>query len=277
MFAVLVVASLAAVGPIQLASVGFTQVKVSKELVASFEETFAARLAESGAVRVTTRRDVTTALGVERQRQLLGCAEESSTCLAELAGALGAEGLITGEVSQVGRVLQLNIKIISPAGKTLFAALRRVNSPEAMLKELDAVATDAVPKLTTVLRPPVKVEPPREVGVVAPVAAAPRSPSVGPWVLVGVGGALVVAGAIFEGLAVSRFSQLDDLSVPVLMPVALRDQGKVEQVVGLSLLGGGVACLVAGLLWAVLGGSDAVAPTAWWTPGAQGFSVSGRW
>ncbi|MDP1920576.1 MAG: hypothetical protein Q8L14_30315 [Myxococcales bacterium] len=277
MFGVLVVATLTAAQPIQLASMGFTQVKVPKALLASFEETFAARLSESGALRVTTQRDIITALGVERQRQLVGCAEESSSCLAELAGALGAEGFVTGDVSQVGRVLQLNVKIISPAGKTLYSALRRVATAEAMLLELDAVAADAVPKLTSVLRPVVPVEAPRAVEVVAPVAKGPRRPNVGAWVVVGVGGALVIAGAVAQGLAVSRFNMLDDLSTPVPSAVALRDQGKVEQTFGLSLLGGGAACLVAGVVWAVLGGSDEVVPSAWLTTGAQGFAVSGRW
>ncbi len=277
MFGVLVVATLTAGQPIQLASMGFTQVKVPKALVASFSETFAARLGESGALRVTTQRDIVTVLGLERQRQLLGCAEESASCLAELAGALGAEGFITGDVSQVGRVLQLNLKIISPSGKTLFSALRRVSTPEAMLQELDAVAAEAVPKLISVLRPPVTVETARAVEVVAPAAPAPPRPNIGAWVVVGIGGALVIAGSVFQGLAVSRFNQLDDLSTPVPSAFALREQGKLEQTVGLSLLGGGAACLAAGLLWAVLGGSGAVAPSAWLTSDAQGFAFSGRW
>lgn len=277
MFGVLVVVTLTAAQPIQLASMGFTQVKVPKALAASFEETFAARLGESGALRVTTQRDIITVLGVERQRQLVGCAEESSSCLAELAGALGAEGFITGDVSQVGRVLQLNVKIISPAGKTLFSALRRVATGEAMLQELDAVAADAVPKLISVLRPPVPVEAPRAVEVVAPAAKGPSRPNVGAWVVAGVGGALVIAGAVAQGLAVSRFSLLGDVATLVPSPAALRDQGKLEQTVGLSLLGGGAAVLAAGLLWAVLGGSDEVVPSAWLTTGAQGFTVSGRW
>ncbi|MDP3500441.1 MAG: hypothetical protein Q8S33_08915 [Myxococcales bacterium] len=277
MFGLLVVATLTAAQPIQLASVGFTQVKVPKALVASFEETFASRLGESGALRVTTQRDIMTVLGVERQRQLMGCAEESSSCLAELAGALGSEAFITGDVSQVGRVLQLNVKILSPSGKTLFSALRRVATPEAMLKELDAVAAEAVTKLTSLLRPPVPVEAPRVVEVVEPAAPAPRRPNVGAWVVVGVGGALVIAGGVFQGLAVSHFNQLDQLATPVLEPAALRDQGKLEQTVGLSLLGGGAACLAAGLLWAVLGGSSEVAPSAWLTTEAQGLAVSGRW
>lgn len=279
MFGVLVVATLTAAQPIQLASVGFTQVKVPKALLASFEETFAARLGESGALRVTTQRDIITVLGVERQRQLMGCAEGSASCLAELAGALGAEGLITGDVSQVGRVLQLNVKIISPSGKTLFSALRRVATAEAMLQELDAVAADAVAKLTSVLRPPVPVpvEAARGVEVVAPAAPVARRPNVGAWVVVGVGGALVIAGAVFQGLAVSRFNQLNEHTVPVSLPDALRDQGKLEQTVGLSLLGGGAAVLAGGLLWAVLGGSEDVAPSGWWTSDTQGLAVSGRW
>jgi hypothetical protein len=35
-------------------------------------------------------------LGLERQKQMLGCAEDSSNCLAELAGALGARFVLNG-------------------------------------------------------------------------------------------------------------------------------------------------------------------------------------
>lgn len=271
-----------AAAPIQLASVGFTSVKVSKSLVASFEETFALRLSQGGTVRVTTPRDVVTVLGLERQRQLMGCADDSTSCLAELAGALGSEGIVMGEVAQVGRVLQLTIKVLSPGGKPLYSTLRRVKGEEAMLAELDAVALEAVAALTTVLRPPVKavVEPPpvkpAEVVVpaVPPPAAAPAP--VGPWVVLGVGGAFAVAGGVLQGLAVADFNRLADHSASVDSPAALRDAGKLKQLFGLSLLGAGGAAVIAGALWLALGASP-VTPTAWVSPDAAGLMVVGAW
>lgn len=265
--------------PIQLASVGFTSVKVSKPLVASFEETFALRLSQGGRVRVTTPRDVVTVLGVERQRQLLGCADDSTSCLAELAGALGSEGIVMGEVAQVGRVLQLTIKVLSPGGKPLYSTLRRVKGEEAMLLELDAVALEAVEALSAVLRPVkavVEAPPVKQPEVVRTPAEPPPSPSVGPWVVMGVGGAVAIAGGVLQGLAVADFNRLANHSATVEAPAALRDEGKLKQVFGLSLLGAGGAAVIAGALWLALG-SLPVAPSAWLTRNGAGFGFAGAW
>lgn len=269
-----------AAAPIQLASVGFTSVKVSRPLVASFEETFALRLSQGGTVRVTTPRDVVTVLGLERQRQLMGCADDSSSCLAELAGALGSEGIVMGEVAQVGRVLQLTIKVLSPGGKPLYSTLRRVKGEEAMLAELDAVALEAVAALTTVLRPVKVVEPPpvkpAEVVVTAPPPPPAAPAPVAPWVVLGVGGAFAVAGGVLQGLAVADFNRLADHSAQVDSPSALRDAGKLKQLIGLSLLGAGGAAVIAGALWLALVPSP-VAPTVWLSPDAAGLMVVGAW
>ena len=269
-----------AAAPIQLASVGFTSVKVSRPLVASFEETFALRLSQGGTVRVTTPRDVVTVLGLERQRQLMGCADDSSSCLAELAGALGSEGIVMGEVAQVGRVLQLTIKVLSPGGKPLYSTLRRVKGEEAMLAELDAVALEAVAALTTVLRPVKVVEPPpvkpAEVVVTAPPPPPAAPAPVAPWVVLGVGGAFAVAGGVLQGLAVADFNRLADHSAQVDSPSALRDAGKLKQLIGLSLLGAGGASVIAGALWLALVPSP-VAPTVWFSPDAAGLMVVGAW
>ncbi len=263
--------------PIQLASVGFTSVKVAKPLVASYEETFALRLSQSGKVRVTTPRDVGTVLGIERQRQLLGCADDSTSCLAELAGALGSEGIVMGEVAQVGRVLQLTIKVLSPGGNPLYSTLRRVKGEEAMLAELDAVALEAVAAVSAILRPPKPPGPEKPVVVSTPVVPAPPpSPSVGPWVVMGVGGALAIAGAVLQGFAVADFNRLADHSATVEAPATLRDGGKLKQLFGLSLLGAGGAAVIAGALWLALG-SPPVAATAWLSPGGSGFALVGSW
>lgn len=273
-----------AAAPIHLASVGFTSVKVSKPLVASFEETFALRLSQSGQVRVTTPRDVVTVLGVERQRQLLGCADDSTSCLAELAGALGSEGVVMGEVAQVGRVLQLTVKVLSPGGRPLYSTLRRVKGEEAMLAELDAVAAEAVTALVAVLRPVKAVEAPRVTVTEKPpavvstpvVPVAPAPPSVGPWVVLGAGGVLALAGGVLQGLAVADFNRLADHGAVVESPAALRDAGKLKQLFGLSLLGAGGAAVIAGLTWLALGGPP-VAPTAWLSGDGAGFALAGSW
>src|SRR5438128_1810620 len=58
-----------------------------------FREYLAQSLGDHG-FDVITAKQMAAVIGLERQKQLLGCADSSSSCLAELAGALGAELLL---------------------------------------------------------------------------------------------------------------------------------------------------------------------------------------
>lgn len=259
--------------PIRLASVGFNQVRIKRDLAVSFEETFALRLAETGLVRVTTPRDVASILGVERQKQLLGCADAQTSCLAELAGALGAEGIITGEIALVGKVYQLTIKVLSPRdGRPLYQVLKRVKGEEEVLEELDRVAVDAAKKVTAALRANVPAKAvasapapePKPVVTEAPVVetAAPGveapAPRVAPWVVLAVGGAVLVGGAVTEGLAMADYASLRSAPVgPELN--TLSESGKTRQAIGLTLVGVGGAVVVGSLVW-LLVGAPAKAP-----------------
>jgi hypothetical protein len=62
---------------------------VGSGLCQAYELRFTSRLGRGQRVRVTTQRDVAQIIGLERQKQLLGCSDQDSSCNAELAGALG--------------------------------------------------------------------------------------------------------------------------------------------------------------------------------------------
>ncbi|MCU0699202.1 MAG: hypothetical protein MUC96_22065 [Myxococcaceae bacterium] len=206
---------------------------------------------------MTTRTDVIAMLGLERQRQLLGCSGEGSNCTAELAGALGAEGVVRGEVAKLGDVYQLNVKVLSSVGATLYSTLRRVGSEDALLREADSLAREALVTLRFKLR-----------------GIAPPAP-IGPWVLVGVGAAVLVGGVVAEVLAVADYTSLQSATEPGTLR-RLRDDGKLKQTIGLSLLGVGAATVAAGLLWRFFGGEPAPV-TAWVQPGAAGVLWVGAW
>lgn len=61
-------------------------------------EVLATHLREHG-LKVMTGRDIGAVLGLERQKQLLGCMDDSTSCSAELAGALGVGALVVGTVA----------------------------------------------------------------------------------------------------------------------------------------------------------------------------------
>jgi hypothetical protein len=64
-------------------------------------------------IKVVGGSDLVALLGLDRQKQLLGCTETS--CLAELGGALGARYLLASEVSEVGGVWLLTLTLLDTA------------------------------------------------------------------------------------------------------------------------------------------------------------------
>jgi hypothetical protein len=260
--------------PISLASVGFSAVKVNPALATSFEQTFALRLVGEG-LRVTTQRDLAAVLGVERQKALLGCSDQSNSCLAELAGAIGADGIIQGEVALVGKVFQLTIKVLSPRdGQPLYLALRRFTSEEDALTVLDAVAIEAAAKLRVALpRTPVAAS---VDAVATPTPAFERPARVGPVVMLVAGAVVLVAGAVVQGLAVADYTTLRDApGLSAARGSVLVTRGSTEQVVGLSVIGAGAAVGLAGLIWFLLPAAPPI--SAWVGPQGGGLVFSGAW
>jgi hypothetical protein len=61
-------------------------------------------------VRVVSPSEIAAAIGLERQKQLLGCTETS--CLAEIGGALGADRLVSGSLGRLGGSLVVNLSSV---------------------------------------------------------------------------------------------------------------------------------------------------------------------
>src|SRR4051812_28359915 len=60
-------------------------------------------LQRQGFFKVVTSDALRSLLALERQKQLLGCSEGESTCMAEVADALGVQYLVTGTVTALGK------------------------------------------------------------------------------------------------------------------------------------------------------------------------------
>ncbi len=70
------------------------------QTVAGLSALIASTAAGHREVKAITGSDLMALLGLERQKELLGCSDTS--CLAQIAGGLAVEYLITSEVSEVG-------------------------------------------------------------------------------------------------------------------------------------------------------------------------------
>jgi hypothetical protein len=258
---VLLVATLAllgAAGPteVKLAAPGFQLVDVKPEEGAFLSQAFAAQLSKQG-LSVITAQDVAAVIGMERQKQLVGC--EESGCLAEIGNALGADGTVVGTLAKVDGGYRLNLKIISPSDAAPLASWSVKARDDAEL--VDAFRS-AAPGIAADLRRALHRELPT------------GGPHLAPALTAGLGLAAAIAGAVCIGLGEQHLSQLRSLSGVQGDVYAYASEGKTFRGAGITLAAVGGAALITGLLWSWLSWNE-VAPTAMWVPGGATFGVAG--
>lgn len=188
----------------------------------AFIDAFAQQLAQASGQEVVTRTTVAQLLGAERQRQLMGCAEDGSSCLLELSGALGAEHLVTGSLGRLGAVFTVTLKLVhSQSAKSVSAFTARAESEAALLDALQAGAQ----QLARALR-----------GEVTGSAAEPRASvrwGARFWVPVAIAAGLAVGGGVALGI--------DRAAVGSLRSGTFGDAAAIDAVVARGQLGRGFA------------------------------------
>lgn len=90
--------------------------------------------------------ELSSLLGVEKQRQLLGCADQS--CLAEIGGALGARLVLSATLGKVGESYVLSLQLIDSQKAQIKARESRTIS-SAKESELIAAARDLTHRVLT--------------------------------------------------------------------------------------------------------------------------------
>jgi TolB-like protein len=244
---------------LNLTAAGGVEVAVAESLT----EALAAELSRTGLFEVTTQKDVAVVLGVERQRQLLGCGEESSSCATELAGALGARFVLSGSVAKLGDVFQLNLQTQDTTkGQALGRATRIAKDLPALRGQLPYAIADATATPQPI--PPSKV------------------PSV---TLLAVGGAAVVgAGVVFLVSFSTEQTVLGELNLAGQPNVQLkpaqyyRDQAdavRMQRLIGGIAAGVGAALMITGII--VYPRDDAAPVKVSLVPTGTGAAVVGSW
>jgi hypothetical protein len=196
--------------------------------------------------QVLTGTEIAALLGMERQRQLLGCAEQSSSCIAELANALGTDAVVTGSVGHFDTGYQVNLKIIRSRDGRLIAAFSGEAKAEGeVLGVLTRAAEAMTPKLLAAFGGQAEA---------APSKPLPRRLfSVIPAVLAIVG---IVVGSV-------ELKAESDAAAELRMPTQAFQQelvtyrnGSQAQTIGVaSLIAGGVLLAGAVVLFFLLGDS----------------------
>ncbi len=245
--------------PVSLASPGWASADVDPRRTLFFADHLAAQISAQG-ISVVTGTEIRQTLALERQKQLLGC--DTSNCLAEISGALGVDGVITGTVAKVGKRLAVTLKIVSPSNRTLALADLQADSESDLIELLNREA----PRLAEDVRIALFGKP-------SPLQSLRRV-----WWAPGVAGVAAFAlGATFTGLSWSRFSALTahDQSAVGADPVAFAQTGQTFQTAGLITAAGGLAVLLSTVLLLALVPAEAPALTV--SLGPTGGAISVRW
>lgn len=146
---------------------------------------FEARLLSSArrhrAVQVVGAQDVQSLLDHEATRQQGGCDEGGIACAAELAGALDAPRMVTGQLGRVGSTWVLSLTLIERGTLNVIgrsSRQRKGDTPEDLLNDLDGMLDELFG---------------------AAAAADAPSPAAGPWPTIGTVGLVVGAAGLVVG------------------------------------------------------------------------------
>jgi hypothetical protein len=249
---------------VKLAVSGFTSPTESQRSLDYYAEYFGQQLTLEH-VRVTTQHQIAQALGLERQRQLLGCSD--SSCVAEIAGALGVDGIVMGTLAKVGGQYQVDLRVISPNDARPIAAYsHRVEGEAELLDDYSAAAR----QVASALRARLKVSEPSGGNSTASLSTGQARrlswvPAVAGVVLGGVGAYALVQATQHHDALIS--------GTPIANPSAYGSEGATYQTLGWVFVSCGAAALASAAGLYVFGGPGQARVVA--VPTGTGIGLAG--
>jgi hypothetical protein len=139
-------------------------------------------LARTGKLDVTSSSELAVLIGVERQKQLMSCADEG--CIVEISSALGTDQLFDGSVGAIGNLRVLSLRILD------------VKTGKALARE--SATVDDEGKLPDALHELVA----RMLHLSAPPKPRSKVPA---FISLGVGAALAIGGAVLGVVALGPY------------------------------------------------------------------------
>jgi TolB-like protein len=207
---------------------------VPEGTAAILSELVATELSRAG-FEVISKSDISAMIGFEKQKQVLGCSDDSR-CLAEIGGALGVDFMLSGQVGQIGS--QYRIALLLVDARRSRVAARSAQFCERNEDALVRAAQERVAELTGAIRadgkgpsalsqgvvplpppPAAAKQPPALAAQQAPTAPAPapeRPSAPGPdrrsaWIVYGVAGGCFALSGGAALVARSRYRALEKL------------------------------------------------------------------
>lgn len=253
---------------VRVVSPAWRTVQVPAELAEFYSDGFARALRAQG-VKIVTASEVQALISQERQKQLLGCGEDSASCLAELASALGCDATLLANLALLGTTYRGNLKLISSTdGSVLAEAPVKASGQDELVERLDEAAVVLTKQLAARL------------GVTMQPAAGVAASSTGTkalWWIPAVSGGVVLAGGVGSlvgaGLEFERLSQQRGRGEAVTEG-DIRT-GATLQTLGWVGVGVGAAALVGAGLLAVFGSDAPIQPQVMLAPSGGFVGVAG--
>jgi hypothetical protein len=262
MLSVLLAVSLAAASEkpkmmvLELAPTGGAAVEIASTLT----DAVATEVAARGFFEVISAKDVQTLLGVERQRQLIGCSDDGH-CLTELAGAIGSRFVLSGQLGRVGEAYQLTLESLdTQKQRPLGRSTRIAKDPQSLRRQLAWAVAEAT---STPLPSPPSHWLPYSVGALGAAALL-------------AGGYFGVDGLSREGQVAATIQAGQQGQTPLSTLTFYQRQaqtGARERTASLALLGAGAGLLGLAVLLNPpdVGGQVVLVPTS------RGIGLAGGW
>ncbi len=238
----------------------FNAVEADKTISEFSAELLAQELEKRG-VKTMTPRAISAAIGNDRQKQLMGCSE---SCVIELAGALGVDGLVLGDLARLGTDWALNVRVVGASNAQTIASFNeRTASSEGLPLMVERAAWNLAGQLS------------RAGWAEANPGSEPSARYSRAWALVPavIGVAGLALGVVMELQASAQFEAIKTASADQVRLVA--SQGRSNETIGTIALSVGAAGVIAAVVVFILGDSGHVVPVAWVTPASGGFGIAG--
>ena len=266
--------------PIRVAVPGLTAVNLEPGRADAYTTHLAQQLTFRG-VRAVTSSDLAAVLGLERQQQLLGCADDG--CRGTVVLNANFDGLLSGTVSKLGSKWTLDVRVLEPgSAHALATASVSSGDEDGLVASLALVAEQLAAQLSTALQRPLVPQLATELRR----ASAVKRLS---WLPLAVGVAAGGAGAAGLVLANGAAGQLKLRRDTALAPgqaggpltTAQSDQlvreGQLQQTLGWVGVGVGAAGLVTAAAMFLFGGDEVVTANISLSPGQLSVGVAGTW
>lgn len=215
---------------------------VDQRLADGLNPVIGGKVAAQPDLQVITTADIRTALGFERQKQMLSCSD--TNCLAEIAGALGADFLLSTELSKVGSTWIVGLSLLDARNAQVKAKATRSADAEEFVVRAAVLATreilQKIPGRTTESVEALTAEAKADTGMGSAVPGA---------TLLATGAAALVAGAGLYGYAWSVQGQYDKSQASHGqggVTLAQAHAASTEAMVGLAAGGVGIAAAAVG-------------------------------